>query len=100
MKSLAFLLLQVSVLVKSETQWIPKETQEVKTGDAKSLFNVRYLPDIQKVEFYLDMPSKSSYLGLVLGSSDMTLMSDIIVFFSWEQGAEFGDYTSRGFSEP
>ena len=61
---------------------------------------MRYLPDIEKVEFYLDMPSKPSYLGLVLGSKEMTLMSDIIVFYLSGQGADFGDYTSQGEVEP
>ena len=47
MKNLAFLLLQVSVLVRSETHWTPTESYEIKTpGGAIGNFNIRFLTDI------------------------------------------------------
>ena len=64
---------------------------------------MRYVPEVEQVEFYVNMPEDSAWIGLALGHKDMTFGGDMAVFFSNKRlGDEYayGDYNSDGFGEP
>ena len=70
--------------------------------DSASSFNMRYLKDVDQVEFIVTMRATDMWVGLVLGGTPkvMTKEDDMVIFFANGADSTFGDYTSKGFGEP
>ena len=63
------------------------------------VFNLRYLPETEQVEFTVTL-YEGSWVGLVPGQGDMTKDGDMLLFFADAHNSYFADYHSIGFEAP
>ena len=57
----------------------PTDYKQIGVNDA--WFNMRYVPEVDQVEFIVSMNRSDNWLGLVLGQDDMMEGGDMAIFF-------------------